>query len=111
MSRKLIKITTIVLLLFLFILFPAQLFAQDQSIWSDGIVPCKGLDCSVCDVFKLVSNLIRLVWSGAALVGTVAFMYGGFLYWRGEQKRKNPSITPFVRVKPEGLLIGSAVRF
>ncbi|MDP3710229.1 MAG: hypothetical protein Q8R29_00715, partial [bacterium] len=86
------------------LLFPVFVFAQaDQSIWAKGIVPCKGLDCSVCDVFELVSRLIRLLWSGAALVGTVAFMYGGFLYWRGKPAEAKKVLT--------NVVIGIAIAF
>lgn len=60
---------------------PALAAKEDQSIWTEGIVPCKGLDCNACDAFKLVSKGLNLLWSGAALVGAAMLMYGGFLYF------------------------------
>ena len=77
-----------------------------------GLAQDRGAEVSV-NPFGTTASVKETGGSKTALtvLGLATMAGGGFLYWRGEQKRKNPSIMPFVRVKPEGLLIGSAVRF
>ncbi len=50
---------------------------QNQSSGSTGtgLVPCSGMDCSVCDIFKLIQNLINF------FIELVFALAGGFMVW------------------------------
>lgn len=57
--------------------FQSDVFTGEQpvSAVSGGLVPCDGFDCTVCDVFTLIKNLINLF---TELVFAFA---GGFIVW------------------------------
>ena len=59
----------------LIVLFFAPLFISAQG----GLVPCKGTDCTFCDLIKLVENIVNFLWSLAAVVAGAMLVYGGFI--------------------------------
>lgn len=59
---------------------PTSVFPDDEPIitpsgTSGGLVPCDGFDCTICDIFTLIKNLINLF---TELVFAFA---GGFIVW------------------------------
>jgi hypothetical protein len=45
------------------------------------------------------------------LLGVLGMGGGSYLYWRGEQERRRPSLRPVVRVAPHRLSVSSAIGF
>ena len=44
-----------------------------------NIIPCEGNDCGVCDIFKLISNIIKFAaFTIAAPLAGIIMAYGGF---------------------------------
>jgi hypothetical protein len=59
---------------------PTSVFPDEEPIitpsgTSGGLVPCDGFDCTICDIFTLIKNLINLF---TELVFAFA---GGFIVW------------------------------
>ena len=74
----------------LFIFF-APALAETNSNLGD-IIPCEGNDCGICDIFKLISNVVKFAaFTIAAPLAGIIMAYGGFeLITSGgsEDKRK-----------------------
>ena len=61
----------------LFIFF-APVLAETNSNLGD-IIPCEGNECGVCDIFKLISNVIKFAaFTVAAPLAGIIMAYGGF---------------------------------
>ena len=46
-----------------------------------GIVPCSGLDCTVCDLFVLVKNLIDFILKDLVFpLAVIVLLYGGIMW-------------------------------
>lgn len=59
--------------------FPALLVAQSQGLPS-RIVPCNGVDCTLCDLATLAQNLINTGIFMAVFASAMLFSFAGFLY-------------------------------
>lgn len=77
--------------------------AQEKS----DIIPCSGLDCSVCDIFELISNVINFAtFTIAAPLGAIILIYGGImLITSGGNEKKKSSGTNAVWAAVVGLFI------
>ena len=59
---------------------------------SSGLVPCSGIDCSLCDIFTLLANVIAfMLITVVPLAATLLFMWGGvkFLTAGGDAGKVN----------------------
>ncbi|NUQ57028.1 MAG: hypothetical protein HUT38_00855 [Candidatus Paceibacter sp.] len=85
----------------LFLSVPA--FAQEKS----DIIPCDGLDCKICDIFELVSNVVNFAaFTIAAPLGAIILIYGGImLITSGGNEKKKSSGTNAVWAAVVGLFI------
>ncbi|TSC86502.1 MAG: hypothetical protein G01um10148_488 [Parcubacteria group bacterium Gr01-1014_8] len=50
----------------------------------DSIVPCKGLDCTVCSLATLAQNLLNAGIFMAIFISALLFAYAGWLYLTNE---------------------------
>lgn len=48
------------------------------------IVPCNGVDCTVCDIARLAQNLLNAAIYLAVFFSAFLFAYAGFLYLTNE---------------------------
>lgn len=48
------------------------------------IVPCNGLDCTICDLAQLAQNLLNATIYLAVFLSAFLFAYAGFLYLTNE---------------------------
>ncbi len=63
-------------LFFLSLIFPASVMAQN------GLVPCEGPDCELCDLFTLFANLVEFALiTLVPPVAAILFMYGGVMFF------------------------------
>jgi len=46
---------------------------------AQGLVPCKGADCTAEDLYTLIGNVIRFALDFAAIIAVVIILWGGFL--------------------------------
>ena len=56
-------------------------FLRRRSLKTDlgNIIPCEGNDCGVCDIFKLISNVVKFAaFTVAAPLAGIIMAYGGF---------------------------------
>ncbi|MDP3800501.1 MAG: hypothetical protein Q8Q90_03730, partial [bacterium] len=66
------KNITIFAILTLFLFTPFFTYAQ-------GLVPCTGIDCSLCELFDLVQNVFNfIVWTLVPIVATAIILWAGF---------------------------------
>ena len=106
MTNNFLKKSAIVFLFCIFLAGTVILAAQAQTggsanppatdVFTQGIVPCKGIDCSACDIFTLILNLLSVVWRGAALIGTFMFMYAGFYFLKNDPGKGRKIMTATV---------------
>lgn len=55
-----------------FVIYPSAVLA-------DGLVPCTGIDCSLCHLFSLVQNIFNfVVWTLVPIVATAIILWAGF---------------------------------
>lgn len=54
------------------LLLPALAFAQG------GLVPCSGPDCTICHLWKLLENIIDLLFMIAFPIAAIGIVVGGF---------------------------------
>ncbi len=67
MKKNLIKI------IFILLLTPIFVFGDKK-----GLIPCSGIDCELCHIFELLSNLISfLLISIVPPVAALLFVFGG----------------------------------
>jgi hypothetical protein len=64
-------------------------FASVAHAAETGLVSCGGLDCGVCEILKLVSQLFNWLLSLSAAAAILMLVIGGFLYLgaRGDENR------------------------
>ena len=61
----------------LFIFFTPVLAEADSHL--GNIIPCEGDDCGVCDIFRLISNIVKFAaFTIAAPLAGIIMAYGGF---------------------------------
>lgn len=63
--------------------FPMLVFAQGAGLPSQ-IVPCKGVDCTVCDLAQLAQNIINTGVFIFIFLAALMFAYAGFMYLTNE---------------------------
>ena len=74
----------------LFIFFTPAL-AETNSNLGD-IIPCEGNECGVCDIFKLISNVIKFAaFTIAAPLAGIIMAYGGFMLITSGSNEANKS--------------------
>lgn len=56
------------------------LFVVPFLVFADGIVPCDGPECTICDIAELGQNIINYMVMIAASVAALLFAYAGILY-------------------------------
>jgi hypothetical protein len=61
------------------IVFPFLVFAQGAGLPS-AIVPCDGVNCTVCDLATLAQNIINVGVFIFVFYAAAMFSYAGFLY-------------------------------
>jgi hypothetical protein len=60
--------------------FPLFVFGQTSPGIPDRIVPCNGVDCTICDLATLAQNIINAGVFIFVFVSALMFAYAGFLY-------------------------------
>lgn len=59
---------------------PVLVFAQQGAAAPSRLVPCDGVNCSVCDLATLAQNIINLGVFLFVFLAAIMFAYAGFLY-------------------------------
>ena len=78
LNKKLSKVLAVSASLAILFVFFTPAFAETNSNLGD-IIPCEGNECGVCDIFKLISNIIKFAaFTVAAPLAGVIMAYGGF---------------------------------
>ncbi len=66
---KIIKVT----------IFFVVIVAVSLSAYAQGLVPCTGINCKLCDLFSLVQNIFNfVVWTLVPIVATAIILWAGF---------------------------------
>lgn len=68
----------------LVIAFPLLVFGQTGGGLPSQIVPCTGVNCTVCDLAKLAQNIINTGVFIFIFFSALMFAYAGFLYLSNE---------------------------
>ncbi len=68
----------------LLLAFPLFVFGQSSPGIPDRIVPCEGVNCTVCDLAVLAQNLINAGVFIFVFFAALMFAYAGFLYLTNE---------------------------
>src|SRR3990167_128768 len=82
----------------LFIFFTPVLAEADSHL--GNIIPCEGDDCGVCDIFRLISNIVKFAaFTIAAPLAGIIMAYGGFklITAGGNESERSKGQTPFGR--------------
>jgi len=78
MNKKFNKVLAAVASFAILFVFFAPVLAETNSNLGD-IIPCEGNECGVCDIFKLISNVIKFAaFTIAAPLAGIIMAYGGF---------------------------------
>lgn len=78
-KSKLKKILAIAGSFAVLFIFCAAAFAETTKTDLGDFIPCEGPECGVCDVFKLISNVVRFAaFKLASPLAAVILVYGGF---------------------------------
>ena len=78
MNKKFNKVLAAVASFAILFVFFAPVLAETNSNLGD-IIPCEGNECGVCDIFKLISNVIKFAaFTVAAPLAGIIMAYGGF---------------------------------
>ena len=78
MNKKFNKVLAVVASFALLFIFFTPALAETNSNLGD-IIPCEGNECGVCDIFKLISNIIKFAaFTIAAPLAGIIMAYGGF---------------------------------
>jgi len=88
----------------LVVAFPVLVFAQGAGLPSQ-IVPCKGVDCTVCDLATLAQNLINTGVFIFIFFSALMFAYAGFLYLTSAVEDKVSSARSIFKNVALGLII------
>ena len=76
LNKKLSKVLAVSASLAILFVFFTPAFAKTDL---GNIIPCEGNECGVCDIFKLISNIIKFAaFTVAAPLAGVIMAYGGF---------------------------------
>ncbi|MDP3764682.1 MAG: D-alanyl-D-alanine carboxypeptidase family protein [bacterium] len=60
-------------------IFLAVIVTISLSAYAQGLVPCTGIDCSLCSLFDLVQNVFNLVvWTLVPILATGMIIWSGF---------------------------------
>ena len=91
LNNKINKILAAVASLTVLFIFLRPVLAETNSNLGD-IIPCEGNKCGVCDIFKLISNIVKFAaFTIAAPLAGIIMAYGGFkLIISGGMKRREP---------------------
>jgi len=77
-NKKISKILAAMASLAVLFIYFAPVLAETNSNLGD-IIPCEGNECGVCDIFKLISNVIKFAaFTIAAPLAGIIMAYGGF---------------------------------
>ena len=77
-NKKLSNILAAMASFALLFIFFTPVLAETNSNLGD-IIPCEGNECGVCDIFKLISNVIKFAaFTIAAPLAGIIMAYGGF---------------------------------
>ena len=77
-NKKISKILAATALFVVLFIFFTPALAETNSNLGD-IIPCEGNECGVCDIFKLISNVIKFAaFTIAAPLAGIIMAYGGF---------------------------------
>ena len=77
-NKKISKILAALASFAVLFIFFAPVLAETNSNLGD-IIPCEGNECGVCDIFKLISNVIKFAaFTVAAPLAGIIMAYGGF---------------------------------
>ena len=55
------------------------IFSLPQFSYAAGLVPCDGLDCTICDLGILANNIINWLVNFSFAAGAAMVIYGGYL--------------------------------
>ena len=88
----------------LLIAFPLYVFGQAEGI-PDSIVPCDGVDCTVCDLATLAQNLINTGVFIFVFFSALLFAYAGFLKLTNEAIGKQADANSIFKNVAMGLII------
>lgn len=78
-NKKINKILAVSASLAILFIFFTPVLAETNSNLGD-IIPCEGNECGVCDIFKLISNIIKFAaFTIAAPLAGIIMAYGGFM--------------------------------
>ena len=77
-NKKLSNILAFLVSFALLFIFFTPVLAETNSNLGD-IIPCEGNECGVCDIFKLISNVVKFAaFTIAAPLAGIIMAYGGF---------------------------------
>jgi len=90
-NKKLSKILAPLASFALLFVFFAPALAETNSNLGD-IIPCEGNECGICDIFKLISNVIKFAaFTIAAPLAGIIMAYGGFMLITSGSNEANKS--------------------
>ncbi|MFZ2886366.1 MAG: hypothetical protein WA021_00935 [Minisyncoccia bacterium] len=92
------------------IAFPVLVFAQTQQRMPgpgmpSQIVPCNGVDCTVCHLATLAQNILNTGIFAFIFLSAVLFAYAGFMYVTNEALHKKDSARSIFTNVAGGLII------
>jgi len=90
-NKKISKILAALASFAVLFIFFAPALAETNSNLGD-IIPCEGNECGVCDIFKLISNIIKFAaFTIAAPLAGIIMAYGGFMLITSGSNEANKS--------------------
>ena len=90
-NKKISKILAVLASFAVLFIFFAPVLAETNSNLGD-IIPCEGNECGVCDIFKLISNIIKFAaFTIAAPLAGIIMAYGGFMLITSGSNEANKS--------------------
>lgn len=107
-NKKLSKILALLILFVALFAFFSPISAQTNGDDNLGdIIPCEGNDCEVCDIFKLISNVVNFVtFDLASPLAGLILAYGGFkLFTSGGNETEKSKGVKAIRAAVWGILI------
>ena len=105
-NKKISKILAALASFAVLFIFFAPVLAKTNSNLGD-IIPCEGSECGVCDIFKLISNVIKFAtFTVAAPLAGIIMAYGGFkLITAGDNESDRSKGTNAIWAAVWGILI------
>jgi len=105
-NKKISKILAVLASFAVLFIFFAPVLAETNSNLGD-IIPCEGNECGVCDIFKLISNIIKFAaFTIAAPLAGIIMAYGGFmLITSGSNETNKSKGTNAIQAAVWGILI------